>query len=160
MENIDSKIQRLQNELEYEKMMPTGNCVKVANMEMELYRLYASNGDQEKAKSMVMDAQKVLMDPGCPPSRQKRMLLNQVQLLGGNQGNQVPYGMQRLHFPIYLRYSGLIFLGVGYLALFLLNDFDLIDFAFYNIGIYVVFGLSMVFSYAMRVVFMKKYRNR
>ncbi len=161
MENIDTKIQRLQNEVDYEKMMPPGNCVKIASKQMDLYRLYVSNGDQENARKTLEDARAVLTNPDCPPSRQQRMLLNQLMPLLGPQANQVGnYGLQRMRMPIYIRYNGLIFLGVGYLLLYLFTYFGLITYEEYNIAIYVVFALSWVFSFTLIRLYARRYRRR
>ncbi len=165
MENIDVKIQRLQNEVEFEKMMPTNNCVKLATMQMQLANLYRSNGDDEKAKQTLEDAVKVLADSGCPPSRQRRALLNQLSIVLGarnsSSGTPSQYGLNVVHFPIYMRYSGLIFLAVGYLALYLLSSFNILTNGnYYTIGIYVIFVSSMVFSFLVRRMVMRKYRHK
>lgn len=159
MENIDVKIQKLQNEVEYEKMMPPGNCVKIAKMEMELARLYQSNGDGNSAKQTLEDARSVISSPQCPRSRQKRQIEKELnQIIGVSVINGNP---NYVRFPLILRYSGLIILILGYLAIYLLNFFGIITNAnTETVLIYVIFAISLASSFIIRNLYMRQFRRR
>lgn len=164
MEAIDEKIQNLQNQVDYEKMMPISNCANLARMEIELATLYNKKGDKEKANQLLEDAKNALTDPLCPESREKRRVLNQLSfIMGGPTGAalQNPYMQGRMSIPIYIRFMGLIILMLGYGSLYLLGYLGyLTSDTLFNILIFVVFIVSLVAGSVIQRMYIKRIRSR
>ncbi|MCI2412589.1 hypothetical protein [Cuniculiplasma divulgatum] len=164
MEAIDEKIQNLQNQVDYEKMMPISNCASLARMEIELATLYNRKGEKDKANQLLEDAKNALTDPMCPESRDKRRVLNQLSfIMGGTSGAalQNPYMQVRTSIPIYIRFMGLIILMLGYAVLYILGYFGYItNDILFNILVFVVFIVSLIAGSVIQRMYVRKARSR
>ncbi|MCL4322843.1 MAG: hypothetical protein M1498_00095 [Candidatus Thermoplasmatota archaeon] len=165
MEAIDEKIQTLQGQVEYEKMMPISNCASLAKMEIELASLYNRKGEKEKANQLLEDAKDAITDPMCPESREKRRVQNQLFYIlgntGGPQGISNPNMPQRVSIPIYIRFIGLIILMGGYGVIYLLGYLGIItNTILFDVLVFGVFMASLVLGGVIQRVYVRRSRLR
>ncbi len=159
LEAIDEKIQNMQNQVDYEKMMPPTNCATLARMEIELAGLYNRKGEKDRANQLLEDARNILSDSMCPDSREKRKVQSQLNFIFGTSQN--PNIQVRASIPAYVRFAGLIILMVGYGILYLLNYTGILtNTEYFNIAIFAVFGVSLVAGSMIQRAYVRKIRTR
>lgn len=164
MANKQQQIQDLENQVESEKILSGDgtNCTRLATKQLRLARLYRQTGDMARASQMMEDAKKTLEDPLCPNSRDKIRLQNAMAYMGMGTAGSQQQSMNSMmmnrgqRMPAIYRFAGILILFVGYAALYVAEYLGILtsetDF---GIGIFVVFGASIVVSSILRGRYMR-----
>ncbi|MEM0346690.1 MAG: hypothetical protein QW364_05290 [Thermoplasmatales archaeon] len=149
MASTEQKIENLQRQLSAlrsSSSYPT-NCEDIAKIDIQLARIYASQGNTMQYQDSLEDAIKALQDPMCQKNRRTESMIKSLEYY-----KDKPQVVAAANIPAIYRYLSIIVLIIGYVAIYALyyefrNTFTS---SYFLGGIIAVFFVSIFINLAVR----------